>query len=175
MEYLDYIVQALNRIEQQYIRLPAIHKALGLIRERVFCYEFYHQLRCIVPSNREVAINGEIDKRGYPTFNRENPDFVFHIPGSNAGNAVVCEVKGEIRKLGIEKDLGTICRFIEEKNYQSGVLIVFANSFEQLVGKAGDVILSFAARECSNKVWLITIPDSQHCQEPVMLSNFRMS
>lgn len=71
MEYLRYIIEALNNIEQHYIKLPAIHKPSGLIRERVFCYEFYHRMRCIIPSTSEIVINGEIDKSGYPTFNRQ--------------------------------------------------------------------------------------------------------
>ena len=142
MEYLSYVIEALNRIEQQYIRLPAIHKASGLIRERVFCYEFYHQMRCVIPPDREVVINGEIDKRGYPAFNKENPDFAFHIPGSNAGNAVVCEVKGDIRKPGLAKDLETICSLIEDKYCQSGVLIVLANSFAQLVADVTQPVCS---------------------------------
>ncbi|MGI4833595.1 MAG: hypothetical protein ACRYFK_09065 [Janthinobacterium lividum] len=171
MEYLHYIISALNEIEQRYIRLPAMHKASGLIRERVFCYEFYHQMRKIIPGYREIVINGEIDKRGYPTFNNQNPDFVFHVPGSNAGNAMVCEVKGDIRKLGLAKDLETICNFIEEKNYQAGVLIIFANSFAQLMNKANDIIQAFAARECADKIWLIMLPKYSNCQEAIMLSS----
>ena len=173
MEYLPYIVDALNEIEQHYVKLPAIHKASGLIRERAFCYEFYHQMRKVIPQNREIVINGEIDKRGYPTFNNQNPDFVFHIPGSNAGNAMVCEVKGDIRKLGLLKDLETICHFIEDKYYKSGALIIFANSFEKLMDKAGDIIQMFAVRECASKVWIIMLPESNSCLEPVMLSSLR--
>lgn len=171
MEYLPYIVEALNSVEQHYIKLPAIHQASGIIRERVFCYEFYHQLRNTIPHNREVVINGEIDKRGYPTFDSQNPDFVFHIPGSNAGNAVVCEIKGDVRKPGLRKDLETICHFIEEKNYQSGVLIVFAISLVQLMNKAGDIIHIFATRSCANKVWVVTLPESGRCQEAVTLAD----
>ena len=173
MEYLPYIIDALNEIEQEYIKLPAMHKASGLIRERVFCYEFYHQMRKTITPTRDVVINGEIDKRGYPTFNSQNPDFVFHVPGSNAGNAIVCEVKGDIRKPGLSKDLETICHFIEDKYYQSGVLIIFANSFEQLMNKAGDIVQMFAMRECASKVWIIMLPESKNCQEPVILSSLR--
>lgn len=172
MQYVQAVIDSLNKIEQRYIKLSAVHKVDGLIRERVFCYELYHQMRQNISLNKLTVINGEIDKRGYPEFENKNPDFVFHIPGSRNGNALVCEVKGNIRRPGVKKDFESICHFIEKQNYKSGFFIVFNNSIEQLKQKAGDVIRTFSTRSCADKIWIIAIPKSCCCELEIRLDLF---
>ncbi|WP_201987151.1 hypothetical protein [Hymenobacter rubidus] len=172
MQYIHEIIDALNKIEQIYIKLPAAHNVTGLIRERVFCYEFYHQMRQNFTLNQLTVISGEIDKRGYPQFKKQNPDFVFHVPGSSKGNALVCEVKGDIRRPGVKKDLESIFYFIEKQNYRLGLFIAFGMSAMQLKQKAGDTINAFSKRKCADRVLIVTIPQSGWCEDATSLNIF---
>ena len=82
-------------------------------RERVYCYELYHQLRCQWDPNFEFSLCGEIDKRGHAYVHGKHldmitPDLLIHQPGDmNAtSNLLVIEVKpanGRIKKM--RKDL----------------------------------------------------------------------
>lgn len=59
----DIIFEATSRIDGMYMRLP-VDGGEAQLRERVYCYELYHQLRCLWPHGCEYALNGEVDKRG---------------------------------------------------------------------------------------------------------------
>ena len=44
-EYIQLIKAALERVEPGYYRLATTYEPSGIIRERAFCYELYHQIR----------------------------------------------------------------------------------------------------------------------------------
>jgi hypothetical protein len=97
--YLELIKLALGHIDAGYFKLATTYESSGIVRERVFCYELYHQIRRNMDRHHGLSLNGDIDKRGHVDFKREhrkNPDFVFHIPGEHAGNTLVVEVKGRL-------------------------------------------------------------------------------
>ena len=69
-------------------------------RERVYCYELYHQLKCHWDSSFGFSICGEIDKRGHAYVRGKyldniKPDFLIHQPGKmdSTSNLLVIEVK----------------------------------------------------------------------------------
>lgn len=157
MLYKQELVDALNKVAQIYIRLPTLHNHKGIVRERVFCYEFYHQMR-LAFSLVHGVINAEITKAGYPGFNGENPDFVFHKPQSNDFNDLVCEVKGDIRKDGLTKDLNTLSNFVLNKCYKCGVLIIYGQTREYVLKYRKEIIASYTMLDCSDRIWLVTLP-----------------
>jgi len=133
--YFDLIVDALDLVEQPYYNLATTYMSNGIVRERVFCYELYHQMRCLqeIRGEKRLSLNGEIDKRGHKDFqveDRKNPDFVFHIPGQMEGNTFVVEVKGTISKDCI-KDFQTISTFIQRCQYKFGVFILYNYSLDE--------------------------------------------
>ena len=84
MHELDEILQqATAAICREYSLLP-IHGADPVHRERVYCYELYHQmrLRWSAPSSCPYRLNGEIDKGGHPYFRNDRgkpkPDPLVH-------------------------------------------------------------------------------------------------
>lgn len=133
---INLIEQALNNMTDNYFRLTTTYEPTGIVRERVFCYELYHQIRLRQPNNHNLSLNGEIDKRGHVDFDiedRKNPDFVFHIPGEHHGNTLICEVKGILdRSRGIVKDFETISLFISKYGYLAGVFVLYNHSLEEL-------------------------------------------
>lgn len=136
--YLNLIIEALGQMEHSYFKLQTMHKPI--VRERVFCYEFYHKIRCLQEqSNKtELMLNGEIDKRGNESFKKENPDFVFHAPESNKVNTLVVEVKGKLdnrAKRGIIKDFKTISNLMKYNHYKKGVFILYNHSMVDFIDK----------------------------------------
>lgn len=65
MEQLDEILNHRTAaIDGEYFLLP-IHGADPVHRERVYCYELYHQMRLRWPATH-YRLNGEIDKGDHP-------------------------------------------------------------------------------------------------------------
>lgn len=105
-------------------------------RERVYCYELYHQMRAIVDHDRQLfdfstkfKLYGEYDKRDYPEDHIKNkiPDFIIHYPGINEKNLAIIEVKPLKKGVGLKKDLETIKAFIgsQKLHYSWGIMYVY--------------------------------------------------
>lgn len=102
-------------IGPEYFRLP-VHGADPVYRERVYCYELYHQLRRHWPDQSRWRLNGEVDKRLHPYFahtpkHAPKPDLLVHQPDTEHNYAVI-EVKPfGFDQRGLCKDLRTLHRF----------------------------------------------------------------
>ena len=144
--FIQLIRDALENVGDEYYKLTTTYRTLGVVRERIFCYELYHQMR-LIQSTRgltDIQIHGEIDKSGHVGFvrnARKNPDFVFHVPGMMEGNAIVVEVKGKLEGTyqdGICKDIGTLSKFTDNRYYyRLGVLIIYNYNLEEFRKKMG--------------------------------------
>jgi hypothetical protein len=108
-------------------------------RERAYCYELYHQLRCQLDgeSKFDYTLHGEIDKKNHEEVCKEfkkimkgcpNPDFVVHVPGDDK-NLVVIEVKTfehiryaylDLKKLNVFLNSGL--------HYEHGILLIFGSN-----------------------------------------------
>lgn len=140
-KYLNIIIEALNNMDERYYNLKTTYEPAGIVRERVFCYELYHQIRCVQTKQREtkLSLNGEIDKRGHPEFDehdQKNPDFVFHIPGKTSGNTIVMEVKGKIKGEYTEKcikDFKTLEVFVRKYHYKVGIFLLYNYSSTEFI------------------------------------------
>lgn len=140
-EFIKLIQSSLENMPQEFYHIITTYEPLGINRERVFCYELYHQMRCIQDNNgmRGIKLHGEIDKRGHDLFRGDaarNPDFIFHVPGTMEGNKVVIEVKGNVEgqnREGVFKDIQTLSKFTDQlHNYELGVMIIYNYSFEEI-------------------------------------------
>ena len=147
--FIQLIRDALENVGDEYYKLTTTYRTLGVVRERIFCYELYHQMRLIQSTRglNDVQIHGEIDKSGYIAFDRnawKNPDFVFHIPGMMQGNAIVVEVKGKIEgnyQEGVYKDIVTLSKFTNNKYfYQSGILIIYNYTYDEFLRNMGEFL-----------------------------------
>ena len=132
MEEIDDIIQnATKAIERKYFLLD-INGGSPVCRERVYCYELYHQMRCIWPPHLEFTLNGEVDKAGHPQMpecaKNLKPDFLVHKPGSS-NNLVVIEVKSmeRLTKKNIKKDINSLKCFVDEWDYQKGIYLIYGD------------------------------------------------
>src|SRR3989304_9145928 len=98
MQQLDAILsEATAGIHPGYFQL-AIHGGDPIYRERVYCYELYHQMRMLWPKNTPFWLNGEVDKAAHPIIRElgadfAKPEFLIHTPGNMDGNHAIMEVK----------------------------------------------------------------------------------
>ena len=147
--FVEMIEDSLENVGDEYYKITTTYESSGIVRERVFCYELYHQMR-LVQSARgltDVQIHGEIDKSGHVAFDRnarKNPDFVFHIPGMMQGNAIVVEVKGKLEgtyQEGVYKDIVTLSKFTNNKHYyHSGILIIYNYTYDEFLHSIGEFL-----------------------------------
>lgn len=130
-ELLGMLQRATERIEEKYFMLPLAGKEDGVHRERVYCYELYHQMRQIMsaclPMNSPYVLNGEVDKRGHPLIRScFIPDLLIHDAGNMDNNLAVIEVKFITAEAGgREKDVKSLQFFLDKAHYHRGVYLVY--------------------------------------------------
>lgn len=129
----EMVAAASARIEADYFQLP-VADADAVYRERVYCYELYHQLRCFW-GNFPFSLGGEIDKTGNPYFQggpyaRAKPDLLVHVPGDTTRNLACVEVKPFGRPVAeFTSDLQKLTWFCRHANYYRGVFLVYGSDF----------------------------------------------
>ncbi len=130
MEQLgDILQQATAAIGREYFLLP-IHGADPVRRERVYCYELYHQmrLRWPGPESQPYRLNGEVDKGRHPYFRnlrgKPKPDFLVHVPGVGDNHAVIEVKSARATVREIRKDLASLCRF-GNFGYRRAIYLVY--------------------------------------------------
>jgi len=162
--HLTLLRAALSKIDPGYFMLATTYEPSGIVRERVFCYEFYHQARTLMGDDYPLSLNGEIDKRGHIDFamqDRKNPDFVFHIPGTHAGNTIAIEAKGRLDRPGeIIADILTVRAFVQKYGYQAGLFILYNHSIQELRDTLSDRLSPLAEEPCASRIFLMAIPES---------------
>jgi len=167
--YIDLIKLALSQVAPEFFRIRTTYNHVGIVRERVFCYELYHQIRSNMQENHALSIHGEIDKSGHHDFlqqDRLNPDFVFHFPGTHEGNTLVVEVKGSLRdSKGLIKDFNTLLTFVGNYHYAAGVFILYNHSINELIERIGRALEKIGTSPYASSVFIITI------QEPLAECN----
>lgn len=163
-KFINLIAQAANRVEASYFKVP-VNYGIGLIvRERVFCYELYHQIRSIMNTEKSIfpgaEFHAEIDKGGNSFFDKQNPDFVLHVPGTNEYNTLVMEVKGKLDShsiQGIKKDFTTLNSFIILCNYKIGVFLIYNHTVQELMLRAKKHISAIVnSEETQRKIFVVS-------------------
>jgi hypothetical protein len=144
VEAYNHFVQSLRTATQSiqagYMLLPIAGQVLPVYRERVYCYELYHQLRLNWGAYRGYSLGGEVDKTHHPLFQdpeirNAKPDLLVHRPGDMGGNLIIIEVKPvTAKKSGIRKDLRTLTAFRhpEKGKYHSAIYLVYGGNSSAL-------------------------------------------
>jgi hypothetical protein len=93
----ELLSRATERLPAPYFQVK-IDGGDSIYRERVYCYELYHQLRCHWPAGTLFSLNGKLDKSAHPILRQlgadcAKPDLLIHQPGYMAGNNTIIEVK----------------------------------------------------------------------------------
>lgn len=159
---LELVKEALDRVEEQYFVTPIINGHI-MHSERIFAYEFYHQLRVVFDKGNENStfefgkghqisgefrkgfeINGEFRKERGAFNNRDNfrtmiPDLVIHHSDTTASNALAMEIKSSPRvtRLGIFHDLSKLEMLTrqgtDQFNFQLGIMLIINKEFDEII------------------------------------------
>ncbi|ODU04000.1 MAG: hypothetical protein ABS89_04105 [Thiobacillus sp. SCN 63-1177] len=130
-EFTDILQAATAGVEAMYFHL-SIDGGDAVFRERVYCYELYHQMRENWPTESQYFLNGELDKSAHPILrelgaDHAKPDLLVHTPGAMAGNYAIIEVKHSTAPKGIRKDLETLDLFVRKVGYQRAIYLIYGH------------------------------------------------
>lgn len=138
MQQLTNILeQATGAIGEQYFHL-AIYGGDPIFRERVYCYELYHQLRARWPNPCPLVLSGEVSKQGHEVLRNLGaraaaPDMLVHDPGTMNNHAIIEVKPANGRDSGIEKDIITLSQFRELVGYERAIYLFYGGIDENLV------------------------------------------
>lgn len=124
MTILQALITASSQVGSAHFLLPIAGRDHPVKRERVYCYELYHQLRLAL-HDLPLTLSGEPDKRGRLDFPNINPDLIIHTPGHHKDNFAVVEVECRPDRAHLTKDLKNL-KVMRGKGYQILVLLLFA-------------------------------------------------
>jgi hypothetical protein len=131
-EFTSILKRATKSIHRSYIDF-AVYGQGTTLRERVYCYELYHQMRKIWNSP-DFWLNGEVDKAAHLELKKKGlraykPDILVHKPGGgNSYNHTVIEVKTKnVECEAIIKDLRSLCDFVVKAHYQRAIFLVYGS------------------------------------------------
>ena len=147
MDELTALLQtATSKVEHLYFHVE-LDGGSPVYRERVYCYELYHQLRTVWPSNSPYRLNGELDKVAHPKLvnlgaGYAKPDLLVHTPGDMGGNDTIIEVKSSAatrKRKGVRKDLTTLALFRTEVGYQRAIYLLYGYEADQAADRVRSV------------------------------------
>lgn len=177
-EYLKLICQAMKKVSREYFEIKTAGNASSKKRERVYCYELYHQMRLLQEKefrDETYSINAEIDKSGHKKIRENfNPDMIIHKQGQ-MNNHIVIEVKtvniGSSIKQGIIKDFGTLKCMLACYNYEYGVFILTGQNIKWFkdtildeldygnLDAYADNIYIFTQEQINSKIDIVTLKE----------------
>lgn len=139
--FINKLKESGKRIEKDYFQINIIDSD-SILRERVYCYELYHQLRIALNDKfqKSYKLHGELDKAGHSIIKgAKKPDFLVHLPGCMSSNFIIIEVKTidniNKDKIGTYKDITTIRNFIKNCGYYRGIMLIYGTSNEKVEDK----------------------------------------
>lgn len=149
MDLANILQESTSRISEDYFR-PSSLDLNRRLRERVYCYELYHQLR--LEQTGAFILQGEFGKAGHPyalNVGPVFPDFILHRPGTN-NNALVMEVKhtANLRREKITRDLDKLASFANF--YRICVFLAFG---EEIGGTRASVFAHPFAHDQHFQLW----------------------
>lgn len=152
--FIKTLIEAGKRIRAHYFRIQTVGNEKFVLRERVYCYELYHTLREMLPSDFKYELDGELDKRGQEFFQEKKmkyiPDFLVHKPGSMNENLIVMEVKpinrNDFKETRIKNDIIKLIRFVHQAYYFRGILLTYSDDLAEFP----QILINSINREIQN-------------------------
>lgn len=141
------VSQAVNNVHNDYYKVAQL--------ERSFCYEFYHQFRCLTQSNsrfKEYILTGEPSKHVKYKLGINGkddtlflPDMVYHKgiqSGTSDGQLIAIEMKcSNLNAQSLAYDILKLLTYIDSEglNYKLGVFIAINMTEDALKDQLGQI------------------------------------
>lgn len=126
-KFKSLFMEGLSALKSDFYKIENT-SGIELYRERVFCYELYHQfslLRMKYAIPEYIKFHGELSKSGHASQVGDIcPDFLIHKPGSDDFNIAAIEVK--VKLYGGEKhakDIRTLALLIDTLDYRMAYIL----------------------------------------------------
>jgi len=149
-QFVECLKKTGRRIDGHYFQLDVAGSEESIYRERVYCYELYHQIRCVIGDSFPYKLDGEVDKGGHPIIQpelgRKKPDFIVHVPRKMNRNLVVIEVKPVTVKSTMDKlreDLKTLKGFLNKAKYYRAIMLIYGDGKSDLPNEIPDEVKKF--------------------------------
>jgi hypothetical protein len=131
--FFEALMRAASQMcDAHYFQLPVAGSDTPEYRERVYCYELYHQLRNALGDDFPYKLCGEVDKSAHPIIQHailrdRKPDFIVHEPGKEPmSNLVVVEVKPRNARLhDVQRDIAKLEAFITHAQYYRSIMLMY--------------------------------------------------
>lgn len=139
-EFSSTLQTATAAVHRRYFQLE-VYGSDPTYRERVYCYELYHQLRLSWPVYSSLVLNGEVDKSGHPAFAAtpvagKKPDFLIHQPGSMDANYAAIEVKSPTAStVAIREDIAKLFAFLGA-GYHRALYLLYGYEAQDVASRA---------------------------------------
>ncbi|NOQ26786.1 MAG: hypothetical protein GQ564_15605 [Bacteroidales bacterium] len=170
IDFKYLIKEALTNVGEIYYKQPTVKDGEFKYGERVFCYELYHQLRCMQERFKDLVISGEAVKSKFQSQDLENnkmPDMLIHNFGMHENNEVIIEAKTDVRsvKKDIEKDFEILNTFTHSDscfNYKLGISLVVNHDLKEYLSEQKDKldnIKSIIDKNPRIELWNIINPE----------------
>lgn len=135
-EFNNVLMSATKNISKEYFstKIMANGCVKEVYRERVYCYELYHQIRRQWESGGVVEFYGEFDKSGSSFYagtglQRVKPDFLIHLPGNAENNHIAMEVKSSaVRRPDLQKDIEKLIKLTDDHGFKFGVYLIYGKN-----------------------------------------------
>jgi len=143
-ELTAVLTEATRSIDAAYFHLN-IDGGDAIYRERVYCYELYHQMRNQWPRESPFYLNGEIDKSAHPILTElgaahAKPDLLVHMPGYMDGNYAIIEVKSPRASLReIKIDLDKLAIFVNRVGYRRAIYLHYGYDNDGVVKRVAEI------------------------------------
>lgn len=183
---LDMVVKAIQNTPEKYYKADDV-----VMYERIFCYEFYHQFRCLMSPEMEekYILSGETYKHLMTDLSivfdvdaskedKCSPDFVLHgglkdIHAENQLIAMEVKRKDAVSKTNLEYDITKLIHLMEKEQlqFQIGLFISIGMDREELEGELRGCKDLLENCSCQERLYFIATedipkPKSNSCSSP---------
>ena len=144
--------RACTLVSDKYFEIDVAGAENRIFRERVYCYELYHQLRINLGEDFPYQLVGELNKTNHPVLmgciGGRIPDFLVHFPGQMDRNLVVMEVKPiSERPYRIERDIYKLKLFLDEGRYYKAISLVYGNARAEVIERIHSEIVQLNSEQ----------------------------
>lgn len=166
-QFHSILEAATSKITKSYFKTKILKnsKEIDVYRERVYCYELYHQMRVEWPFADKHDLQAEVDKCGSSLFCGEilknaKPDFLIHKAGNVDNNFIAMEVKSaDASNRDIKSDLNKLSAMKSVANYRNAIYLIFGKTAQEKASKIHKLINEFLISE-SIEIWVHDYPNA---------------
>ena len=167
-DFFEILKNHTSMIDKSYFQTIILDKKgfpKNIYRERVYCYELYHQMRKQWPNDNVLKLHGEFDKSGSQLFTGSSlknvkPDFLVHVAGNVKNNFAAIEVKPDTASTrSIEIDLNKLSEIQLKAKFKVVLYLIFGEKAKHKAKKIHEIMKKLELKK-PIQIWAHSSPNS---------------